>query len=94
MVAALRSQFGPLPDQSMHEKTPWRTCKVRGKGSPMQKMRQISLALNELEIEDVQHYLPVQRNPILDRYEIKSYTYSVNENRYERIYRFWQFLIS
>ena len=38
--------------------------------SSMQKMRQISLALNELEIEDVQHYLPVQRNPILDRYEI------------------------
>ena len=38
--------------------------------SSMQKMRQISLALNELEVEDVQHYLSVQRNPILDRYEI------------------------
>jgi len=38
--------------------------------SSMQKMRQISLALNELEVSDVQHYLPVQRNPILDRYEI------------------------
>ena len=36
----------------------------------MQKMRQISLALNELEVEETKHYLPIQKNPILDRYEL------------------------
>tara|TARA_B110000014_G_scaffold160519_1_gene113118 strand:- start:489 stop:1550 length:1062 start_codon:yes stop_codon:yes gene_type:complete len=38
--------------------------------SSMQKMRQISIALNELEVEETKHYLPIQRNPTLDRYEM------------------------
>ena len=36
----------------------------------MQKMRQISLALNELEVEETKHFTPIQKNPILDRYEL------------------------
>ena len=38
--------------------------------SSMQKMRQISLALNELEVEETKHYIPIQENSILDRYEL------------------------
>lgn len=36
----------------------------------MQNMRQISLMINEIEIDEAQRFVPVERNPVLDRYEI------------------------
>jgi len=38
--------------------------------SAMQKMRQITLMINQLEVVEAEHSLPITKNPVLDRFEL------------------------
>ena len=38
--------------------------------SAMQKMRQITLMINQLEVDEAEHSLPITKNPVLDRFEL------------------------
>jgi len=36
----------------------------------MQKMRQITLMINQLEVAEAEHALPITKNPVIDRFEL------------------------